>query len=229
MGPAWEPIPFFPAVYHSSTLVFGNMAGLAQPPYDEKWPPHLAPPERLTLLDRKFTRQFYLEHSRTFAWGMQPMLANFLPSHLDERPEEIDFVTRLARTRLRSLKYLVHGTWHRPPPLEVPREKIDVAQLGVYTPLRASQRTYPVALVGAWRAPDGDVGLAMASIHDQKLSLRLPIDAQAYGLPARAAVYRIDESGRHRAGLLDAGEREFRLELPPRGICVLEFCRDKDQ
>jgi hypothetical protein len=228
MGPAWEPIPLFPAVYHSSTVVFGNMAGLVHPPYDERWPPNLAPPGRLTLLGRRFAKQFYLEHARTFAWGMQPMLANFLPAHLDERPEEIDFVTRLARTRLRSLKYLLHGTWLRPPPLDVPRETIDVAQLGVYTPLRASRRTYPVALVGAWRASDGDVGLALASIHEQKLGLRLPIDAPAYGLPARAAVYRIDESGRHRIGLFHASDREFRIELPPRGICVLEFCGDKE-
>jgi len=50
------------------------------------------------------------------------MLANFLPSQLQERPEEIDFVTRLVRTRMRALKYLLHGTWLRPPPLDVPQQ-----------------------------------------------------------------------------------------------------------
>jgi len=226
MGPAWEPIPFFTAVYHPSTVVFGCMAGLAHPPYDEKWPQELAPPGRLTLLDRKFAKQFCLEHAQTFAWGMQPMLANFLPSHLEERPEEIDFVTRVVRTRMRSLKYLLHGTWLRPPALEVPRQEIDVALIGTYTPLRESKRTYPVALAGAWRAPDGDVGIALASIHDEKLSLRLPIDARAYGLAPRSVVWRIDESGRHRLGVFDASQRVFPLELPPRGLCVLEFCRE---
>ena len=225
----WEPIPFFQAVYHPSTVVFGNMAGLAHPPYDEKWPQELAPPGALTLLDRKFAKQFYLEQARTFAWGMQPMLANFLPAHLQERPEEIDFVTRLVRTRMRSLKYLLHGTWLRPPAFDVPQQKIDVAQIGVYTPLQASQRTYPVALAGAWRAADGDVAVALASIHDQELGLRLPIDAEAYGLPARCAVYRIDETGRQRLGLFDTRDPVWQLDLPPRGLCLLEFCPNEKE
>jgi len=224
MGPGWEPIPFFPAVYHSSTVVFGNMAGLAHPPYDEKWPQELAPAGRLALLDRRFTKQFALEHSRTFAWGMQPMLANFLPSHVQERPEEIDFVTRLVQTRMRSLKYLLHGTWLRPPALNVPQQEIDVAQIGVYTPLKASKRTCPVALAGAWRAPDGDVGLALASIHDEKLSLRLPIDSKAYGLKDGCAVYRADDTGRHRAGRFDPRHPVVQVDLPPRAVCVLELC-----
>jgi len=224
-SPEWEPIPFFQAVYHPSTVVFGNMAGLAHPPYDEKWPQELAPPGRLTLLDRRFAKQFCLEQARTFAWGMQPMLANFLPSHLQECPEEMDFVTRLVRTRMRSLKYLQHGTWLRPPPLDVPRVEIDVAKIGTYTPLKASKRTYPVALAGAWRSPEGDVGIALASVHDERLGLRLPIDASAYGLADGCATYRIDESGRRRLGALDIKDPILRVELPPRGICVLEFCR----
>jgi len=223
-SPVWEPIPFFQAVYHGHTVVFGDMAGLAHPPYDEKWPQELAPPGRLTLLDQKFSKQFYLEHARTFVWGMQPMLANFLPSHLKERPEEIDFVTRLVRTRMRSLKYLLHGTWLRPPPLDVPQQEIDVAKIGTYTPLQASKRTYPVALAGAWRAPDGDVGIALASICDEKLNLRLPINANAYGLQDGCAVYRTDETGRHRIGALDCKDPVLRIELPPRAVWMLEFC-----
>jgi hypothetical protein len=228
-SPLWEPIPFFQAVYHGSTVVFGNYAGLVHPPYDEKWPPDKTLPGALTLMDRKFTKQFLLEQSRTLAWGMQPMLANFLPAQLQDRPDEIDFVTRLVRTRMRSLKYLLHGTWLRPPALDVPQQEIDVAQIGVYTPLRASKRTYPVALAGAWQAADGDVAIVLASIHDQPLRLRLPIDRQAYGLPARCAVYRIDHGGRQRLGLLDGRDPVWQLELPPRGLCVLEFCRNEKE
>jgi len=200
------------------------MAGLAHPPYDEKWPQELAPPGRLTLLDRKFAKQFYLDHARTFAWGMQPMLANFLPSHLKERAEEMDFVTRMVRTRMRSLKYLLHGTWLRPPPLDVPQQEIDAAKIGTYTPLKEFKRTYPVALAGAWRAPDGDVGIALASISDEKLSLRLPINASAYNLKDGGSIYRTDESGRHRLGRFDSREPVVRLELPPRAVCMIEFC-----
>jgi hypothetical protein len=228
-SPVWEPIPFFQAVYHGSTIVFGNYAGLVHPPYDEKWPPEKILPGTLTLMDREFSKQFLLEQSRTFVWGMQPMLANFLPSQLQDRPEEIDFVTRLVRTRMQSLKYLLHGTWLRPPPLDVPQQEIDVAQIGVYTPLRASKRTYPVALAGAWRAADGDVAIALASIHDEPLRLRLPIDAPAYGLPARCAVYGIDGTGRQRLGLFDTRDPFWQLDLPPRGLCLLEFCPNEKE
>lgn len=226
-SPVWEPIPFFQAVYHGSTIVFGNYAGLVHPPYDEKWPQEKTLPGTLTLMDRKFSKQFLLEQSRTFVWGMQPMLANFLPSQLQERPEEIDFVTRLVRTRMQALKYLLYGTWLRPPALDVPQQEIDVAQIGVYTPLRASKRTYPVALAGAWRAADGDVAIALASTHDEPLRLRLPIDAQAYALPARCAVYRIDDTGRQRLGLFDTRDPVWQLDLPPRGLCLLEFSRNE--
>ena len=221
--PPWEPIPFFQAVYHPCTIVFGNMAGLVHPPYDEKWPPEQAPAVALTLLDRKFAKQFYLEHARTFAWGMQPMLANFLPSLLKDRPEEMDYVTRLVRTRQRALKYLLHGTWLRPPPLDVPQQEIDVAQMGVYTPLRASKRTCPVALAGAWRAPDGDVAVALASISDEPLPLKLAMDAQGYGLPEACGVYRLDHSGRAYVGRWTRRDPAWPHQLPARGLCVLEF------
>jgi hypothetical protein len=223
--PPWEPIPFFTAVYHPSTIVFGSMAGLVHPPYDEKWPPEKCPPGRLTLLDRKFAQQFYLDHARTFAWGMQPMLANFLPSLLKERAEEMDYVTRMVRTRMRSLKYLLHGTWLRPPPLDVPVREIDVAELGTYTLLKESKRTYPVALAGAWRAPDGDVGIALASISDEKLALKLPVDVRGYRLPERCVVYRIDDRGRQLVGRFASQDPVLKLDLPPRGLCVMELCR----
>jgi hypothetical protein len=125
---------------------------------------------------------------------------------------------------MRVLKYLLHGTWLRPPALDVPRQEIDVAALGTYTPLKSSRRTFPVALAGAWRAPDGGVAIALASISNEKLSLKVPVNAQAYGLPDRCPVYRIDERGRHPMGQLDRSHSLLRVELPARGLCVLEFC-----
>jgi hypothetical protein len=81
-----------------------------------------------------------------------------------------------------------------------------------------------VALAGAWRASDGDVGIALASISDEKLKLNLPIDAKAYGLKDGCAVYRIDERGRHRIGTFDSKNPSVRLEVSPRAVCVIELC-----
>lgn len=223
----WEPIPFFQAVYHPGSTVFGNLTGLAYPPYDEKWPTESAPATAMTLLDRKFSRQFYLDQARTFVWGMQPMLANFVPEQVKQRPQEIDFVTRLVHTRMRALKYLADGTWLRPPALDVPQEEIDVAALGVYTPLKSSLRKYPVAIAGAWRAPDGGVAIALASISETSLPLRLSIDMQAYGLPDKCPVYRIDSKGRHRIAILSQETPVIKLDLSPRDLFLLEFQTSK--
>jgi len=221
----WQPIPFFQAVYHPQTVCFGNYGSLAYPPYDDRWPPEKAPPERLTLLDRRFLSQFRLEQARTFVWGQQPMLANFLPSQLTERGEAIDYLSRLVHTRQRALKYLIDGQWLRPPTLDVPSQTTDFAKLGVYTPLTVSSRSTPVALAGAWRAADGNVAIAMASIHDSALKLSLPVDRPGYGLPGRLALFRIDDRGRHALGELPAEALQYSVDLPAYGLLLLELVR----
>jgi hypothetical protein len=42
---------------------------------------------------------------------------------------------------MQALKRLLHGAWLRPPAPDVPQQEIDVARIGVYTPLNASKRT----------------------------------------------------------------------------------------
>lgn len=226
-SPDCEPIPFFQAVYHPAATVFGNLTGLAFPPYDEKWPPEATPSNAMSLLDRKYSQQFYLDQARTFVWGLQPMLANFLPSQLTDRPQEMDYVTRLVHTRMGALKYLADGTWLRPPPLNVPEQEIDVCTAGVYTPLKSARHKYPVAIAGAWRAPDGDIAIALASISDRTRLLHLPIDRRVYGLPDRCPIYLIDSKGRHRFGLFTAKAASVEMKLPGRGLCLLEFSVSK--
>jgi hypothetical protein len=221
----WKVIPFFPAIYHASVICYGSYGSLVYPPYDERWPAEKAPPEGLTLLDRKFSGQFCLEQARSFVWGLQPMVPNFLPSQIAERREEIDYVVRVARTRIQALKYLVHGTWLRPPTFDVPQRELEMAKIGVYTKLTATKKRVPVALAGAWRAADGDVAVALANIDDQRLRLRLPIEVSAYGLPDRCALYRIDDIGRHRVGVFDLHDPIVEIDLKSRDACLLEFSR----
>jgi hypothetical protein len=220
----WTVIPFFPAVYHASVITYGNYGALVHPPYDERWPAEKAPATRLTLVDRKFSDQFRLEQARSFVWGLQPMIPNFLPNQLQDRRAEIDYLTAMVRARARAMKYLLHGTWLRPPALAVPQREIAVAKIGTYIPLTESKKSVPAALAGAWRAADGEVGIALASIANEKLDLRLPIDHQAYGLPERCTVYRIDAAGRQKIGMLDPHAKDLELDLPPMATCVIELC-----
>jgi hypothetical protein len=223
----WETIPFFQAVYHAYAVTYGNYSSLTMPPYDDLWPPAFAPKEPLKLLDRKFSRQFLLEQARAFVWGQQPTIANFLPGQFEQRPEETEYLMRLARIRNRATKYLLHGTFLRPPELHAPEATLDMSRLSIYAGqqggLTAFQKRCPLALAGAWRAPDGDVALALASIADSPLDLSFNLDASYYRLPKRGKIYRMDEAERKEISGVRGRSSTMKLSLPPRGACLLEF------
>jgi hypothetical protein len=228
-GSGWEPIPFFQAVYHAYGVTYGNYSSLVMPPYDELWPAQFAPPEPITLLDTRFRRQFYLEQARAFVWGMQPTIANFRASQLTDRPAETAYMMRLARIRARALDYLLYGTFLRPPDLEVRLVDVPLSRLSIYAAQRAgpsvSAARFPAALAGAWRATDGSVAVAVASIIDEPTSVSFAFDPGAYGLAAGGQIERIDERGRHRFGTFSTHVVPVTLQLPAGGASVLEFRR----
>ena len=221
----WEVIPFFSAVYHPYAVLYGNYSSLTMPPYDDLWPKEFAPKEPLKLLDRKFSRQFYLEQARAFVWGQQPTIANFIPSHLQERPAETDYMMRLAKIRSRAAKYLLHGTFLRPPKLDVPEATLDLSRLSIYAGQKggvtSSQGSYPLAIGGGWQASGGDVGIALASIADEPLALELNL--KDYPLKKSGTIYRIDERGRKIIGKWRKENQPLAITLPALGACVIEI------
>jgi hypothetical protein len=223
----WETIPFFHAVYHPFAVFYGNYSSLTMPPYDELWPAEFAPGEPLKLLDRKFSRQFCLEQARSFVWGQQPAIANFLSAELTERAGEVDFVMRIARLRSRAAKYLLHGTLLRPPQVRGPAATLDFSRLWVYGGrqggLTEHQKTSPLALAAAWGAPDKSVALAIASIADEPSHVTLDLPNGGYSLPLDSTLYQMDEKGRRRLGALRKLGNSIELELPTRAACILEL------
>jgi hypothetical protein len=218
-----EVIPLFQAVYHPLALTYGNYSSLVMPPYDELWPAESAPREPMALLEPQFGRQFRLEQARSFVWGLQPTIANFLPSLLDSRPAETAYAIRLAQTRHKALKYLVHGTFLRPPAIEVPAVELDLLRMSIYTGRATFRKAYPSALASAWRAPDGDVAVVLANLVDEELTLHLNLDATVYGLRSPAQIYRIDETSRSPLGRYEGGNPSLELRLPAGGASIVEF------
>jgi hypothetical protein len=200
------------------------------PPYDELWPAEFAPKESLALLDRKYSRQFYLEQARAFVWGQQPALANFRPEQFDHRPQEIEYVMRLARVRSRATKYLLLGEFLRPPKLDVPEVTSDFSRLSIYAGQRSRltsyQKRHPLAIAGAWRAADGDVALALASVADRTLPISLTLDPAYYRLPKQARAYRTDEESRDPINPFTGDNPTLKLELPARQAWIVEFCKN---
>ena len=224
----WETIPFFHAVYHPYSVTYGNYSSLTMPPYDDLWPAEFAPKEPLRLLDRKFSRQFLMEQARAFVWGQQPTLANFLPAHLEERKEEIEYVLKLAALRARATTYLLRGTYLRPPEFRAPASMLEMSRLSIYAGqqggLTEFKKEYPLVWAGAWRAPNGNVAVALASIADEPMDLALTVDPKYYGISPRARVARIDELGNQPMGRL-APKSALKVTLPSRSACLLEFSR----
>lgn len=226
----WEPIPFFHAAYHGDTVCFGNYASLTMPPYDELWPAESAPREPLKLLDRKFSRQFYLEQARAFVWGQQPTLANFLSDHLRDRPEELDYVLRLARLHALGRPYLLHGTMLPPPKVVAPGAELEMSRLSIYAGrqggLTEFRKTVPQVWAAAWRAADGTVAVALASLSDQPLTPTLELEAAACGLPRRGWVYRVDLDGRRPVERFRGRTIVLQPQLTARDACLLELRPD---
>ena len=226
-GSGWEPIPFFQAVYHPYGLTYGNYSSLVMPPYDDLWPAKFAPDHPLALLDERFRRQFYLEQARAFVWGLQPTIANFLPSQLEERPAETSYMLRLARLRKSAAEFLQYGSFVRAPELHVPTIDVDLSRISIYAAQRGgpvmSKDRYPGAISAAWRSSDGDVAIAIASIMDTPITTTITIDPADYGLSSGGRVVRVDDVGSHDIGTFGASEVKVPLEIPAAGALLVEL------
>lgn len=230
-GPdGWDTIPFFSAVYHGYGVFYGNYSSLTMPPYDELWPAEFAPKEPLKLLDRKFSRQFFLEQARAFVWGQQPTIANFRVSHLSDRAAELNYVLRLAKIHARGREYLLHGEMLSPPEVNSPTAELEMSRLSIYAGqqggLKEFRKSSPLALAAAWLAPNRSVAIAVASLSDQPLSPELRLDPAPAQLGRRGKVFRLDESGRTRVGSYRGKILILKPELAPLDACLLELKPD---
>ena len=112
----------------------------------------------------------------------------------------------------------------------MPRLTIDFSRRSIYPAPKGSvtnfSKVLPAALATAWRAPDGTVGIALASVHNGPLSLRLDLTGLRDQLPERAQVYYVDANGRRNVGRFVKSQAGFALELSTRGACVVELVRD---
>ncbi|MCC6317167.1 MAG: hypothetical protein IT361_05690 [Gemmatimonadaceae bacterium] len=223
----WEVIPFFQAVYHPYALTYGTYGSLTWPPYDDLWPDSTRPANAMTLLDLKYRSQYYLEQARMFVWGMQPTIANFLPEQLSARRRQIDYLEHLARLRYDLLDFFQRGTMLRAPRLGVSERTILMSRVSIYAARRggASEATVrtPDVLSGAWRARDGRVALALASISEDTVTFTLDLDPSAFGLPRSVSITRHDATGRHAVESLGNGPRTMTLHLAPLQAMVLEL------
>lgn len=227
----WQTIPLFQSVYHEYGITFGNYSSLLTPPYDEKWPQDQAPEDTETPLDAEFNAQFLMEQARSFAWGMQPMIANYQTVLDTVRKEEIDFIERLAHVRQAGLDYFVFGEFLRPPNLDIPQENIAISRLSIYAGRSGNvtrfEGEFPLVYTSAWKSKKGDVAVALASISKKDYDVDFVVNPAEYGITDNGTIYLHDEKGKQRLGVYREGESSISFTLPPRGICFVEFVPEK--
>jgi hypothetical protein len=223
----WEPIPFFHAVYHDCATFYGNYSSLTRPPYDDLWPAETAPKAPLELLDRKFSTQFRLEQARAFVWGQQPTIANFQPSHLVDRKEEMDFVLQLSRLRTAAAKFLRDGVFLRPPAIAAPDVEIPMSRLSIYAgqqgAVKEFTKTQPMALASAWQAPDGTIGIVLVNIGEPPLTLLIHLTQSEYPIPTQGTILRITPVGNTPIVEFINARVEFTADLAPSTAAVYEI------
>ena len=223
-----EVIPLYAMVYHKYGVMYGSYSSLIVPPYDELWPKQYAPKDPEALLSEDFNKQFLMEQARTFVWGTTPTIANYRSFLASQRKEEIDYLVDLARVRQKGLKYLLYGDMYRSPELDIPTEEIDVSRLSIYagktgntvTNLKAN---VPVIYTGTWKADDGNLGIAIASISDDPYQLNFSADANDYDLPSEGNIYVIDVEGRRLLSSYLDGQIKVDTSLPSKGLWILEI------
>jgi hypothetical protein len=222
----WQAIPFFQVVYHPYSLAYGNYSSLLTPPYDEKWPEAHRPANMLQPLDPAFNRQFLMEQARSFAWGMQPMISNYKPLLATERKAEVDYLLQLAKVRNNGLKYLLHGRFQRAPAMVVPEENFPMSRLSIYAgqkdKVTSFEKKYPVIYHSAWKADDGSLGIAIASVRNAPYNVNMQFKAGAYGLPAKGKIYLAGAGERRLLGSYTGGAVKVNFEMAPKAICLVE-------
>jgi hypothetical protein len=116
-----------------------------------------------------------------------------------------------------------------PPKVHAPESELDVSRLSIYAGqhggLTEFRKTFPSVWTTAWRAPDGSVALAVASISEEPVTPALEVDPAACGLAPRGRVYRIDPDGRRRLGEYGGRPLILRPALAPGDACLLELHR----
>ncbi len=228
-GPGgWETIPMFQAVYHQYAVSYGNYSSLLSPPYDELWPEEYAPDEPLKLLDENFNEQFLMEQARSFVWGMQPAIANYMPFLAKERKDEIEYLINLAKIRYKGLKYLLYGKFLRSPILEIPEKEIQISRLSIYAGrgednVTSFQGRYPLIHYGTWQSADKNIGIALASISPDPFPVNIHFSARDYDLPAAGNTYVTDVDGKRWLTSYSDGKIELHFRLPPKGIALVEI------
>lgn len=156
------------------------------------------------------------------------MISNYRTFLDSQRKEEIAYLIQLAKVRMQALKYLLHGEYIRIPAMKFPEKKIKISKLSIYVGRETDRVTeqegiYPLVYSSAWKAEDGALGLAFASIDKRSFPIKLTLATDEYGLSLSGRVYIIDQKGKKELGSYQQGKINIQTVLPAKGVFLIEI------
>jgi hypothetical protein len=238
-GNRWTPIPLFSVIYHPyCTLVGSGISLVNNRPFDPLWTAEtiaaLHEPE--DLMQRDYSRQFYLEAARSIVWGHQLMVDNFnLRQARDEGcRRKLAFLTGALLAQGWGVGKLLPFSEFCGL-LEVSAQPVDVEML--VNPPRAmpeerivTRRRVSPVLGSAWNTPGAGIALVLANIHEQPVEFSAPVRASRLGMSGKLQVVgrtftpdgeappaRLHASSSEISGRLPAGA-VFLVTMRPEGV-----------
>ena len=201
----WEPIPLYDYVYRP-------------------W---------VNFLDQfsyALTPSFYPDYQmvglgRTFVWGHIPGYSTPPPGQ--GRPVNaaaFAFIQKIATARTTfAKKYLMSGVMLPPPSVESPLSTAAYFINGSGS-LSASQE-FPAVPSAAWKAPDGDVGIALANTDDQPVQVQVAVHFKRLGLDSGSTYTAclLRTNGGAQLARASGPETTYTLQLDPFDVGILEL------
>ena len=173
--------------------------------------------------------QFRMEQARAFTWGMMPTLANYHSFLLDERKQEMDYLTDLIKTRYNALDYLLYGQMKAIQGIPSEKKKIPVSKVSIYAgrlgdTVTKQEMEVSTMYSSSWLSKDGNLGVAITNIADEPQEVSIKVEAGKYGIPSAGKVNLITSGGKVPYAEYSDGV-SLHYTVPPRSNAVLEFVK----
>lgn len=222
----WRAMPLFQAVYHPIAIQFGNYASLTEPPYDTLWPQEFAPKEPLKLLDTRWNTQFCYEQACAWAWGQQPMIANYKKELWTQRKDVLEFAIKLAKLHHQFREVFLNGEMLKPL-TEHSSDTWEEICLSVYAYRKEGGKSFlrrgSLLITMPWYSSEGKVILAVANADRIARELKFTTSTKDWELGNDGIIIKHTVSDNFQIGTFNDGHIRFQQKIPSLDANLFEF------
>ena len=122
---------------------------------------------------------------------------------------------------------MLYGEFCRSTDLTIPYENIKISKLSIYAgrtgeTVTTFEKNVPSLYVGTWKAKNGNIAVALASISDKDIPVDFTIDPKNYNISSEGKVNMIKANGKKQIGTY-SNNIHIDMKLAPRDISIIEI------